>query len=328
MFACPLRLPPVSLCRRRSRTLVTYRKAVRAFLSWIKLWKLAMCTFIELDELIVEYSCMTSLSKSHMAHTVAAVEMAIPRAKGQLVWSRQLLKDMEVATLTNHHIPMPAALALLIAVKLSYRQQGRLGAGIILSVQRGLRPSELLGIHSSDIILPSGISGSPNSIVINLGDKAGTKANRQQAIVIKADAHALSYLLCHVLCATTPPGQLIMNGITLNTYQRILERTCVDLKLPQFSPHSCRAGFATECVLAGKDFVTTREEGRWASDQSLRIYLDTVAVSLVFVSTHIQQIKPLLDFLHVNFTSVFNWWVPVSWPHRLAPPERWRSLIS
>ena len=41
-----------------------------------------------------------------------------------------------------------------------------------------------------------------------------------------------------------------------------------------FSPHSPRAGKATQERLDGTAFETIREDGRWASATSLRIYLD------------------------------------------------------
>ena len=40
--------------------------------------------------------------------------------------------------------------------------------------------------------------------------------------------------------------------------------------------HSARAGWATELQMAGVPFPILKERGRWRSDESLRIYLDTI----------------------------------------------------
>ena len=63
-----------------------------------------------------------------------------------------------------------------------------------------------------------------------------------------------------------------------SAYRRIL-RECedaagIELKL---TPHSPRAGFATDCVLAGENIANLRLAGRWQSDTSIRIYVGVVA---------------------------------------------------
>jgi hypothetical protein len=51
-----------------------------------------------------------------------------------------------------------------------------------------------------------------------------------------------------------------------------------------WTPHSPRAGFASEGRANGKLFVELREEGRWLHDASLRIYIDQVSTAAIGVS--------------------------------------------
>ena len=44
-----------------------------------------------------------------------------------------------------------------------------------------------------------------------------------------------------------------------------------------WTAHSARAGWATELHMAGVPFPILKERGRWRSDESLRIYLDTIS---------------------------------------------------
>ena len=45
---------------------------------------------------------------------------------------------------------------------------------------------------------------------------------------------------------------------------------------PLWTAHCPRAGWTTARYLAGQPFGELREDGRWASDSSLRIYIDAV----------------------------------------------------
>ena len=55
----------------------------------------------------------------------------------------------------------------------------------------------------------------------------------------------------------------------------------VELMNVGWNAHSPRAGFASTAMAEGKDFVTTREEGRWLDDKQLRMYTDIEAASTI-----------------------------------------------
>ena len=62
-----------------------------------------------------------------------------------------------------------------------------------------------------------------------------------------------------------------------------------------WTPHSGRAGFASDCRAEGRPFEEIREAGRWQSDSSLRIYLDIVGAHQILqqfrekgLSTHLR----------------------------------------
>ena len=175
----PLRPAPISILRRTETTVVSYRRAVQKFLTWCALLSLCYHNEYELDDLLVEWLTMQNVSKAVFAHAIAGVELAIPTCKGQLSWSRQVLKDFEVIAPVNHHIPLPKQLALLLVLLLSHWGHGRIAAGLIVSQVLGLRPSELLKLRSNDISLPDSLAfGNENTILINLGAKTGTKVKR------------------------------------------------------------------------------------------------------------------------------------------------------
>ena len=50
---------------------------------------------------------------------------------------------------------------------------------------------------------------------------------------------------------------------------------------PIWTSHSSRCGWATEAWMRGVPFDTLREMGRWKSDSSMRIYLDSVGAMAI-----------------------------------------------
>eukprot|EP00974_Lingulodinium_polyedra_P068065 6590867-Lingulodinium_polyedra.AAC.1 len=76
-------------------------------------------------------------------------------------------------------------------------------------------------------------------------------------------------------------------------------------------------------MLAGADFVSLREEGRWVADASLRVYLDAVATAALSVSEVAQSHAAVLTRLEASFVDYFGWW-PASGLQRAQP---WPLLV-
>lgn len=228
---------------------------------------------------------------------------------GQLTWARAVLADMAHSRPTVHHSPLPFSLAIVIATVMAAAGYARMGAGLIVQQQRGLRPSELLKLQRQDVILPGDqFFGAPESAVINLGSRGGTKLKRSQAVLVAAVRHPQALIFLDALCRSTPPHQFLVFGIDLPMYQHVLAQVCAALQLPAFTPHSARAGMATDQFLAGRDFVSICEEGRLTSDASLRVYLDVVASASMSASTAAQCWATTAAYLAKNFAAAFPWW--------------------
>ena len=304
----PLRLDPLSLSRRTPLTMRAYRRALGRFLAWCEGHGVAVRSASELDDLLVEWRFQQQVPRAVFEHALAAAEMAVPAAKGALVWARATSKDLAVALPVAHHLPLPWQFALLLAVAFSVLGSPRLGLGLLLQQQRGLRPSEMLNLRGQDVALPEAMAFGPRSAaVINLGARTGTKAKRAQAVLVHEARHGLLLFVLRVLKACTPDEQFLFPA-TLDQYRRLLQQACERLNLPPFTPHSPRAGFASDAVLRGVDFVSLREEGRWVADSSLRVYLDAVATSAMAVSESAAALSGLLNEVEAAFVDTFLWW--------------------
>ena len=281
----------------------------------------------ELDDLLVEYKNQAAnITKSKFANTVVASELAIPFIKGRLPWARSVLSAWESVGHIRHHKPLPKLLASLYALLLSWIGYGRIGAGLWLQTEKGLRPSELLGLMKEHVLLPSALM-SKRCIVLNLGMKTGTKLKRPQAVIVSADVHPRSFLALQQLVATTPERQLLFGGLTLTQYQTLFKWLNACMQWADFSPHSPRAGFASDSVLEGKQFVQIREEGRWTADSSLRIYLDVVATAYETVQHDISDLSDKLQQLNQQFDAFFCWWPQCSLRQTLDIPAFWKHML-
>ena len=144
--------------------------------------------------------------------------------------------------------------------------------------------------------------------VVALGRKTGTKVGRPQFVVIHAAEDATAISIVSAFCATTRHGQKL-TSLDYTSFAKIFHQTLAKMKLSHigYTPHSPRAGWATQLRLQGMAFTEIQERGRWGSPNTLRTYLDAVAAS----TTLLQETHSLFGFaqwLDEDFTEPFPWW--------------------
>ena len=126
-----------------------------------------------------------------------------------------------------------------------------------------------------DVVMPEHASFA-NSPFATIGANVRTylAAKRAQCVLLR-NPKLLAIL--RWLLKSTADDHLLC-GYSYAQYRRILDRTCAKLGLTglHYTPHSPRSGFATELYAQGVPFDRIKALGRWASDQSLRTYLDSV----------------------------------------------------
>ena len=127
-------------------------------------------------------------------------------------------------------------------------------------------------------------------------------------MIVSPSMHPRSFALLQRLAATTPPKQSVFGSLSLMQYQTLFKWFCAALSVKDYSPHSPRAGFASEGFLSHKSFTDLREEGRWTSDSSLRIYLDVIATASALATEDARRQVTTLRYLDDYFYGVFRWW--------------------
>ncbi|CAK0851604.1 unnamed protein product, partial [Prorocentrum cordatum] len=289
------KLDSTSVEKVKPHTLAAYRAAAMKFVTYLDEHGFVPDGPEQRDDLLVEYKNDMQMTKCKFEYAVAAVEFVFPRLRRKLTWSHSVIDAWRVSAEVKHAPPLGRAPANLAAIYLSCWGVPRLGVGLLLQVDRGLRPSEMLQLRAKDISLPSSRGGpdlQPNW-VINLGAKSGTKAKRMQFAIILEQGGVLENLLHRVVLGTPPEGLLF--PYSLVDYRHRLKQFEAALGLDiHWTPHSARAGFASDSVARGVPFQDIKEAGRWLTESSLRIYVDVVTASRVLAQAEQRGIAPLI----------------------------------
>jgi hypothetical protein len=157
-------------------------------------------------------------------------------------------------------------------------------------------------------LLPENVSfshltggGGPARVDIALGARTGTKSGREQNVATYADTHPDLCLALDWVVSCTPPGKLLF-PYSISTYRRLISNLDAQLNINAgWTPHSPRAGFATEATSNRISFVEIKEVMRHASDQSLRTYIDVVGAKAVSVSLLSAGLSPALAYARVHW---------------------------
>lgn len=271
----PLSLDPDHAKSVKPGTLERYKSALQKFLTFLHSEDLKPQTFDELDAMIVHYKQQRLPTRANFEVLLAALEFFFPHARGQLLWSKRVGKGLAIQQETHHAIPLPLAPAKFLAVLLSSRGLTRLGVGLIVQCLTGLRPSELLQLQKNHVIEEG------DKFIFRLGVKGGTKLKREQRTWLAFDRDEDVTCLFRRILLGTEAGEKLWDH-SYNEYRLALRLLSRQLGLPfSFTPHSARAGFASEAVSRGEDAQSIRIRGRWQSETSFRIYTDVVGASLV-----------------------------------------------
>ena len=260
-----------------------YRQRAGEFCSWLLQNKYFPETAIQIDDMIMEWKVDTNPSKANFENLLAAVEFVLPRAKGKLLVSRACAAGWARAHQARHTVPCSRQLAHLVACHLCAAGRHRLAIGLLLQQELGLRPNEMLNLEAGDIALPEDQPGTRGSAraVLGLGLRTGTKAKRPQAAVLR-DGQLIG-LLRWLKHRVADDHQVIPENY--DQYRRAIKSMEEKIGLPMgLTPHSARAGYASDRMAEGWSFVEIREGGRWVADSSLRTYLDIVASASIALS--------------------------------------------
>lgn len=258
----------------------------------------------ELDGLAVQYKNANQLSRSQVDYLLASLELFFPSLKhGGLTWLERVSGGMAASHRTKHTVPLPSKPARFFGAHLSSAGKRRMGFGIAFQQALGLRPCELRLLEPEHVMIPDGGVG---QFVLRLSAEVNTKVKREQfAILHSAEFPDLAYLLL-LLVAATPDSHKLF-PFSYNAYNASIAAVEAQLGLQLgVTPHSPRAGFASELAAAGTPVATIKERGRWWSELFFRTYVDVVTAAQVQAMVGLTGFREGLEYAAVNFVKYFS----------------------
>ena len=115
----------------------------------------------------------------------------------------------------------------------------------------------------------------------------------------------LIVVLLRIIVSMTSPRMRIF-PYSQSLYRKVLAQVQSDLGLELgWTPRSPRAGFASDSRTEGWTFEEVREAGRWASDSSLRIYLDIISAANIATALRAKGLSPALRYAASHWTEYF-----------------------
>ena len=296
-------------------TLIRYRTALQSFVTFLSAGGHNPSSAAELDLLVIGFKQQNSLTCSALELLIASLEFHIPALKAQLAYTKRALKGLAREKGIKHTVPLCSGPAKLFAIHLAAAGHYRIAFGLVLQTLTGLRPSELLGLRERHILRPT--VDCPR-FIFRLGVGTGTKVQREQTTYLEWSRDVeVSKLLWRLVHCTHDSDFLF--PLSYAQYRALLAQVGEHLQLGvRFTPHSPRAGFATEESVRGVGVASIRERGRWASEQSFKIYLDIVSASQIEASFALRGATTSLEFATQHFSSFFGRGVFGSVSHGLS----------
>jgi len=276
---------------------------------WIQRNGIQVRSLVDLDKAV--YGYLPTVSRHEARTVIAALYKAYPPTRNNLPWALARAKAVSTIVPVTHHPAMPWMLALALAwatVSLGYPHRALL---MLITWKFGLRPGEGIALRGSDVYIANFSKYLGALPFLRLGVRAGTKLRRPQLARARREDTFAQWLL-QVAAVVTPYDARISDiaayPVLNTTYKLAAKRLGVQ---PIWTPHCPRSGWASWRWACGQDFPGLREDGRWTSDSSLRVYLDQIGVEDHLQSSDLAPLRPWMEQLEAS-----------------APSWLWQPLVS
>ncbi len=260
-----------------------------------------------LDECVQDYIChlnviYTDRNRQLAVNAVYGLYMLHPELRRQLRGSEGLLAAWQRLVPSVSHLPLTWTLTVAIARTMAENGYAECAIAALVAFDGMLRVGELVAIRVSDVSLPfDSRRGGPSlsssqptlsfsthpsvrhssSVFIRL---AVTKTGVNQTAEIR-NTDIIALLRHHI--TTRPVNSRLFHfpsAAAADHFRSVLRSACRALDLGEFNftPHSLRHGGATHANMhMGESIEHVLHRGRWRSNSSARVYLQSGAAALI-----------------------------------------------
>jgi integrase len=271
------------------RTIISYKAAVRLFLSWCSDHGYEAHSFDQLDALLTEYfhdlfDRRGGSGKQLARNTLYAIFAALPSSKPHLFVALRCVRRWSKLMPPKSFPPLTWELSVAIAVQMARVGHYRFAVATLLGFDCLLRSSELLSLTASDIADAGDVRmGSEYRQMCVAIRQAKTGSN--QSVTVESDE--VKDLLRPLLRTSSRHSPLFPGGPAL--YRALFKAACSSLGLSdRYVPHSLRHGGATRLYLRGVPVEDILLRGRWVSQKAARTYVQAGRALLMSMSVPVR----------------------------------------
>jgi hypothetical protein len=257
-------------------TLTLYRNAVHSFLAWTDTQHLNISTIPQLDKVLNNYIVhlyQAGQGKATAVKTVYGIIMYMPEANKQLHNTSKSLQGWSRIHRPVSYPPLSWDMCVLISCQLARAGYWNHAVGCLLSFDCYLRVGELCGIQHADVadIGDSRVGSSSPYMCIRL---AHTKTGPNKWVTVR---NATVTAFMRSLLASSHAGNHPLFGFSSSNFRDTFKAACVAVGVAHvgYVPHSLRHGGATHDHIHAMPLEDIMLRGRWASNKSARMYIQT-----------------------------------------------------
>lgn len=279
-------------------TTTIYRNAVHSFLAWTHSQHVDIMSLSQLDMVLNEYIVQLYYSghgKASAVKTVYGVIMYMADAEGHLPHTMKSLKGWTRLQPAVSYPPLSWDMCVLIACQLARAGYHTHGVACLLSFDCYLRVGELCAIQHSDVadVGDARLGRSTRRMCIRL---AHTKTGPNKWVTVR---NKVVIALLRSLLSTSRRGDRPLFPFSSARFRDVFQSACVALGISHvgYVPHSLRHGGATHDHLCDMPIEDIMLHGRWSSNKSARMYIQTGRSLLLTQSipTPVLQLASLLS---------------------------------
>jgi integrase len=265
-----------------SSTLKKYKKAVMMFVTWCNENDEHAHNNNEMDDLLTDYlHHLYSEGKGRglAEATYSGVMALMSYPKNGLPQSSRSLKGWQRRHPSRSYPPLTWSLTVLISVCMTRAGRFDYSVGTLLAFDCLLRIGELCGLLKEDVADTGDrrMDKEHRGMALRL---RRTKTGREQYVEVEDPS---IQLLVRKLVSKAKQGQRLFS-FSPEQYRRFFKKVCISVGLSSdYVPHSLRHGGATRKFLLSRSIETVLERGRWASNKSARLYLQSGRAKLLSV---------------------------------------------
>ena len=273
------------------RTVQSYRRAIRNFFKYLDDEAINLPTTArELDQcvsLYLEHMWQDDQPLTYAGHLMSGLKRFLPELRWRLPRAKQYYSNWQSSHVTKQAVPFPPLVIMAYAGLAVASRQLRLAALLLVSFLAFLRTGEIVSLTASKVAVDTALG----RVLVAL---PSTKTSRHREETVCVEDPLVAKLVAHVLergCQSFWEGSPSAFRAALGQFAAFFA-----LEPFAFSAYSVRRGGASHAFTSGASFDELLLRGRWQSQRTARIYLDTGRAALIQLRFSDAQYQRLIRY--------------------------------